>query len=139
FTSKLLNFDNPSPTYNKISSLMDTTAQHATVIPEVTSSFTTIVPPPPHFLHPLQQKAIPTPTPTTFTTTTYTNLTVTLPEIPNFASVFKFDQRVSVLESKMCELKQTNQFSEAVSLIPGIVDKYLASKMKEEVSVDVQL
>nr|GFB16871.1 hypothetical protein [Tanacetum cinerariifolium] len=33
----------------------------------------------------------------------------------------------------MCELKQTNQFSEAVSLITGIVDKYLASKMKEEV------
>nr|GFB21388.1 hypothetical protein [Tanacetum cinerariifolium] len=59
---------------------------------------------------------------------------VTLPEIPNFASVFKFDQRVSALESKLSKLKQTNQFTEVVSLISGIVDKYLASKMKEAVN-----
>ncbi|GJS34129.1 hypothetical protein Tco_0532511 [Tanacetum coccineum] len=64
---------------------------------------------------------------------------MTLPEIPNFASVFKFDQRVFALESEMSELKQTNQFAEAISLIPGIVDKYLASKMKELVDVAVQL
>nr|GEU45248.1 putative ribonuclease H-like domain-containing protein [Tanacetum cinerariifolium] len=64
---------------------------------------------------------------------------VTLPEIPNFAFVFKFDQRVSALETKMSELRQTNQFTEVVSLIPGIVDKYLASKMKEAVNVAVQL
>ncbi|GKA48708.1 hypothetical protein Tco_0741666 [Tanacetum coccineum] len=31
----------------------------------------------------------------------------------------------------MSEFKQTNQFAEAVSLILGIIDKYLASKMKE--------
>ncbi|GKC51224.1 hypothetical protein Tco_1073969 [Tanacetum coccineum] len=94
FTSKLLNLDNPSLADNEIASLMDTTAQHATVIPEITSSFTTTVPPPPPFLHPLQQETTPTPTPTTFSTTTFTNPTVTLPEIPNFASVFKFDQRM---------------------------------------------
>ncbi|GKB99289.1 hypothetical protein Tco_0985426 [Tanacetum coccineum] len=64
FTSKLLNLDNPSPADNEITSLMDTTAQHATVILEITSSFTTTVPPPPPFLHPLQQEATPTPTPT---------------------------------------------------------------------------
>ncbi|GJV71441.1 hypothetical protein Tco_1491436, partial [Tanacetum coccineum] len=135
FTSKLLNLDNPSLAENEIASLMDTTAQHATVIREITST----VPPPPPFLHPLQQEATPTPTPTTFSTTTSTNPTVTLSEIPNFASVFKFDQRESALESEMSDLRQTNQFAEAVSLIPGIVDKYLASKMKEAVDVAVQL
>ncbi|GKB75488.1 hypothetical protein Tco_0942383 [Tanacetum coccineum] len=139
FTSKLLNLDNPSLADNEIASLMDTTAQHATVIPKITSSFTTTVPPPPPFLHPLQQEATPTPAPTTFTTTTSTNPIVTLPEIPNFASVFKFDQRVSALESEMSELRQTNQFAEAVSSISGIVDTYLASKMKEAVDVAVQL
>ncbi|GJT20187.1 hypothetical protein Tco_0878893 [Tanacetum coccineum] len=50
-----------------------------------------------------------------------------------------FDQRVSVLKSEMSELKQTNQFAEAISSIPGIVDKYLASKIKEAVDVAVQL
>ncbi|GKB25913.1 hypothetical protein Tco_0865314 [Tanacetum coccineum] len=51
--------------------------------------------------------------------------------IPNFTSVFKFEQRVSALESEMSELRQTNQFAEAISSILGIVDTYLASKMKE--------
>ncbi|GKD74419.1 hypothetical protein Tco_1332701 [Tanacetum coccineum] len=87
----LLNLDNPSLVDTEIASLMDTTTQHAIVILEITSSFTIIIPPPPHFLHPLQQEATPTPTPTTFTTITSTNPTVTLPKIPNFASVFKFD------------------------------------------------
>ncbi|GJY89566.1 hypothetical protein Tco_0504762 [Tanacetum coccineum] len=35
--------------------------------------------------------------------------------------------------------KQTNQFAEALSSIPGIVDKYLATKMKDTVDVAVQL
>nr|GFA68797.1 hypothetical protein [Tanacetum cinerariifolium] len=50
-----------------------------------------------------------------------------------------FDQRVSVLESEMYKLKQTSQFSKVVSSIPSIIDKYLASKMKEAVNVAVQL
>nr|GEV10111.1 hypothetical protein [Tanacetum cinerariifolium] len=70
---------------------------------------------------------------------TSTNPTVTLPKIPTFAFVFKFDQRVSASTSKLSELKQTNQFAEVVSSIPGIFDKYLASEMKEAVNVAVQL
>nr|GEW58945.1 hypothetical protein [Tanacetum cinerariifolium] len=64
---------------------------------------------------------------------------MTLPDIPNFASLFQFDQRVSALETKMSEFKQTSQFADAVSSIPSIVDNYLASKMKEAVDVVVQL
>ncbi|GKE82133.1 hypothetical protein Tco_1552133, partial [Tanacetum coccineum] len=37
------------------------------------------------------------------------------------------------------ELKQTNQFAEAISLIPGIVNAYLANKMHEAVKTVVQL
>ncbi|GKA01815.1 hypothetical protein Tco_0674480 [Tanacetum coccineum] len=79
FTSKLLNLKNPSPADNEIASLMETSARHATVVPEITSSFTITIPPPPP------------------------------------------------------------QFAEAVSSIPGIVDTFLASKMKEAVDVVVQL
>ncbi|GJV90474.1 hypothetical protein Tco_1538287 [Tanacetum coccineum] len=49
-------------------------------------------------------------------TTTTTNPTITLPEIPNFA-----------------------QFAEVISSIPGIVDQYLTSKVKEAVDVVVRL
>ncbi|GJW28629.1 hypothetical protein Tco_0045504 [Tanacetum coccineum] len=76
---------------------------------------------------------------TTDSTTTTTNPTITLPEIPNFASIFGFEQRVSALETKMPEFNQTSQFAEALSSIPGIVDHYLASKMKEAVDVAVRL
>ncbi|GJS17467.1 hypothetical protein Tco_0411939, partial [Tanacetum coccineum] len=137
FTSKLLNLENPSPADNEIASLMETLARHTTAIPKITSSFTTTVPPPPHFLHPLHQEA--TPTPTTFTTTTSTNATMTLPEIPNFASVFKFDQKLSTIESELSKLKQINQFAEVVSSISGIVDSYIASKMNEAMDVAVQM
>ncbi|GJR88383.1 hypothetical protein Tco_0212394 [Tanacetum coccineum] len=62
-----------------------------------------------------------------------------MPEIPNFASLFGFECRVSSLESDMSELKQTNQFAEALSSIPGIADKYLKTKVKDTVDVAVQL
>ncbi|GJX94831.1 hypothetical protein Tco_0349417 [Tanacetum coccineum] len=132
FTRKLLNLENPSPTVNVIDSLLETSTHHATAIPEITSGFTTTTPPPTPFFNPILQQQTPT-----FTTTTSTNPTMTLPEIPNFASIFKFDQRVSAFESEMSEFKQTNQFAEVVSSILGIVDTYLTSKMKEAVDVDV--
>nr|GEZ01982.1 hypothetical protein [Tanacetum cinerariifolium] len=92
---------------------------------EIPSSDTTIPQPPSPNIQPLQQ--IPG------STTTITIPTMTLPDIPNFASLFQFDQRVSALETEMFEFKQTNQFVEAISLILGIVDNHLASKMKEAV------
>ncbi|GJT39620.1 hypothetical protein Tco_0939485 [Tanacetum coccineum] len=38
--------------------------------------------------------------------------------------------KVSSLESDLSKLKQTNQFAKALSSIPGIVNKYLATKVK---------
>ncbi|GJV45287.1 hypothetical protein Tco_1429823 [Tanacetum coccineum] len=76
-------------------------------------------------------------TPVTTTSTTFP--TTTLLEIPNFAYLFGFNQRVTTLESELSMLKQSNPFAESISSIPGIVDKYLATKMKEAVDVAVQL
>ncbi|GJX07115.1 hypothetical protein Tco_0195047 [Tanacetum coccineum] len=44
-----------------------------------------------------------------------------------------FEDRVKSLEDDLSEFKQTNLFAEAVSLIPGIVNKYLANNMNEDV------
>ncbi|GJW83826.1 hypothetical protein Tco_0156971 [Tanacetum coccineum] len=92
----------------------------------------TIIPQPPILIIQSQQK-------THDSTTTTTIPTTTLLEIPNFASLFGFKRKVSSLETELSELKQTNQFAEALSSIPGIVDNYLVSKMKDAVNVAVQL
>nr|GEV19395.1 hypothetical protein [Tanacetum cinerariifolium] len=55
------------------------------------------------------------------------------------AQLIKRRKRVSSLESELSELKQTNQFAEAVSSILGIGDNYLGFKMKDAVNVAVQL
>ncbi|GKE58288.1 hypothetical protein Tco_1497473 [Tanacetum coccineum] len=118
---KLLNLDNTGPDVNEIASLMNTSIVPPPPPPVNHSSHLTIIP---------QQQ-------TPDSTTTTTNPTMTLQEIPNFASLFQFDQRVSALETKLSEFNQTNQFAKAVSSILGIVDQYLNPKMKE--AVDVRL
>ncbi|GJT12764.1 hypothetical protein Tco_0859806 [Tanacetum coccineum] len=56
-----------------------------------------------------------------------------LQNIPDFSSLFGFDNRLKALEDNFSEFKQTNQYAEALSSIPGIVDQYLANKLKEAV------
>ncbi|GJW70796.1 hypothetical protein Tco_0127713 [Tanacetum coccineum] len=46
---------------------------------------------------------------------------------------------LKTLETDFSEFKQTNQFAVAVSLIPGIIDAYLANKMHETVKTVVHL
>nr|GEW67142.1 hypothetical protein [Tanacetum cinerariifolium] len=92
---------------------------------EIPSLFVTTLPPlytP--LINPLQQTSVFTPiiTPST-----------SLQNFPTFGSLFKFENRVKALEDDFSEFKQTNLFAEAVSLIPSIVDTYLANKMNEAV------
>ncbi|GJZ27246.1 putative reverse transcriptase domain-containing protein [Tanacetum coccineum] len=130
-------FINPSPDTG-IDSIFNPNIQSHTLVnvlvsitTETPSSDITIPPPPITINQTLQQ------TPESTTTTTIP--TTTLLDIPNFASLFRFEQRASTLETEMFEFKQTNQFAEVVSSILGIVDNYIASKMKETVDVAVQL
>ncbi|GJZ88586.1 hypothetical protein Tco_0660368, partial [Tanacetum coccineum] len=94
------------------------------------SSVTTLPPPPIPFIQPQQQ--IPVLTPTIVPS-------ISLQNLPTFGSLFKFEDRVKALEDDFSEFKQTNQFATAVSLIPGIVDTYLANKMNEAIKLVVQL
>nr|GEX47745.1 hypothetical protein [Tanacetum cinerariifolium] len=77
FTSKLLNLDNTGPDVNEIASLMNTS----------------IVPPPPPPVNPSSHLPTIPQQQTQDSTTTTTNPTMTLQEIPNFVSLFQFDQR----------------------------------------------
>ncbi|GKB82659.1 hypothetical protein Tco_0949554, partial [Tanacetum coccineum] len=108
FTEKLLNFENVSPSNNEIASLMDTTICHEEPI------------------------ATPTPTPTTSEATT------SFPTIPNFSSVFKFNDRVTKLESDLSEMKQVEQYAQAISSIPAIIDHYINNKLGEAIHKAIQ-
>ncbi|GJW89272.1 hypothetical protein Tco_0164612 [Tanacetum coccineum] len=119
-------FINPSPDTG-----IDSLLNQNVAVSVTPSSDTTIPQPPIPIIQPQQQTHV--------STTTTTISTTTLPEIPNFASLFGFERRVSSLEIELSEFKQTNQFAEALSSIPGIVDNYLTSKMKDEVNVAIQL
>ncbi|GKG07164.1 hypothetical protein Tco_0330133 [Tanacetum coccineum] len=44
---------------------------------------------------------------------------------------------LKALEDNFSELRQTNQYAEALSSIPSTVDQYLANKMQEAVDVAV--
>nr|GEU85915.1 hypothetical protein [Tanacetum cinerariifolium] len=118
FASKFLNLDDLSLDMN---SLMNTST----------------VPPPPPLVYPYSHPTTIPHQQTPYSTKTTTNPTLTFPEIPNFTSLFQFDQRVSALETKVSDFNQTSQFVEAVSLILGIVDNYFACKLKEEVKAQV--
>ncbi|GKD00836.1 hypothetical protein Tco_1171110, partial [Tanacetum coccineum] len=139
FTEKLLNFENVSPVDNEIASLMDTIVHHeepsgqtsslytipVTAIPKITSAFTTTIPPPPPSFNPLLQQATPTPTPTA------SEVTTSFPALPNFASVFRFNDRVTNLERYLSEMKQVDQYAQAISSIPAI------SYIKEEANTQL--
>ncbi|GKE23804.1 hypothetical protein Tco_1435316 [Tanacetum coccineum] len=65
--------------------------------------------------------------------TPVTTLSSSLQNLPDFGSLFGFDYILKALEDNFSELRQTNQYREALSSILGIVDKYLANKMQEAV------
>ncbi|GJS44005.1 hypothetical protein Tco_0569048, partial [Tanacetum coccineum] len=72
--------------------------------------------------------ATPTPTPTTSVTTTL------LPALLDFASVFKFNERVFNLEKDVSEINQVDQYAQALSSIPAIVDRYIDNKLGEAIN-----
>nr|GEV72102.1 hypothetical protein [Tanacetum cinerariifolium] len=90
----------------------------------------------------------PTMTPSTIATITTisqasilptTALSTIIQDLPNFGSLFGFDNRLRTLEANFSEFMQTNQFAGAVSAILGIVYRYMDQRMNEAVHVAVQL
>nr|GEY23176.1 hypothetical protein [Tanacetum cinerariifolium] len=103
-------------------------------IPKITSSFTTPTPLPPLFFNPLSQQATPTLTPTASESTT----SPSLPALPDFTSVFKFNEKVTNLEKDLSEIKQVDKYAQALSSITAIVDRYMDNKLKEAINKAIQ-
>nr|GEY19717.1 hypothetical protein [Tanacetum cinerariifolium] len=66
-------------------------------------------------------------------------LSEVLQNLPTFASVFRFDERLKSLEAKFSEYRQTNPFAEAVSDISGIFHQYMNQQMNEAEQVKGQV
>nr|GEU31994.1 uncharacterized mitochondrial protein AtMg00810-like [Tanacetum cinerariifolium] len=62
-----------------------------------------------------------------------------LQDLPNFGSLFGFENRLKTLEANFSEFMQTNQFARAVSAILGIVQRYMDQRMNEAVKVAIQI
>nr|GEX74709.1 hypothetical protein [Tanacetum cinerariifolium] len=60
-------------------------------------------------------------------------------DLPNFGSLFGFDNRLRTLEANLSEFMQTNQFARAVSAILEIVHRYMNQQMMEAVQVKEQV
>ncbi|GJZ42000.1 hypothetical protein Tco_0588886 [Tanacetum coccineum] len=135
FTEKLLNFKNVSPADNEIASLMDTTVCHEEQSSQTYTLFIvpiTTIPPPPHFFNPLPQKTAPTHTPTA------SDVTTSVLVLLGFASEFRFNDRVTNLERDLSEIKQVDQYAQALSFIPVIVDRYINNKLGKAIQKAIQ-
>nr|GEW58934.1 hypothetical protein [Tanacetum cinerariifolium] len=134
FVSKILN---PSPDtsidsiFNLNTELTPRVDVSVTTTAELPLLSTTTLPPPHTPIIPtLQQTLVPS----------HVNVPCSsLQDLPNFGSLFGFDHQLKALEINFSEFMQINQFAEAISSIPGIVDKYLDHQMNEAVKVVVQL
>nr|GFA74535.1 hypothetical protein [Tanacetum cinerariifolium] len=64
---------------------------------------------------------------------------IILENLPTFNSAFHFEERLRSLETPFSEYRQTNQFADAVSAIPGIVQQFITQQMTEAVREAVQI
>ncbi|GKC53054.1 hypothetical protein Tco_1075799 [Tanacetum coccineum] len=74
----------------------------------------------------------PTPTPITF------EATAAILALTDFASVFKFNERVTNLEKDLSEMKQVDQYAQALSSILTIMDRYMDNKLGEAINKAIQ-
>ncbi|GKA81357.1 hypothetical protein Tco_0788049 [Tanacetum coccineum] len=111
FANQFLNLDNVPPTDSEVVSMMNVKVRHeepstqtpsllnipVTVILETSTATGPTIPPtiPPINSFPQQSTPTLTPTPTTATNTT------SISALPDFSSLFGFDQRVSALEKEL--------------------------------------
>ncbi|GJY30660.1 reverse transcriptase domain-containing protein, partial [Tanacetum coccineum] len=133
--------ENVPPAVHKVASMMNVESRHeesstqapslfnvpVTAIPETVIIHATTVPPTISMITPLPQLTTPSPAPTTIPTTTL------IPILPDFSSLFGFDQRVSTLETELSQLKQADlsaQLLESVkSQLPTMVDNLLNTRI----------
>ncbi|GJW61301.1 hypothetical protein Tco_0110636 [Tanacetum coccineum] len=97
---------------------------------DISSAPAPIIPPiiPPITLLPQQSTPTPTPAPTTITS---------ILALPYFSSLFGFEQRVSVLEKELSQLKQVDYSTQLLEMIksqiPAMVDAQLSTRLEDSI------
>ncbi|GJT21733.1 hypothetical protein Tco_0891670 [Tanacetum coccineum] len=123
FTSKFLDLENVNPANYTLTTLIDTSPQQKSSLAITT---TPLPPPPPQ--HATTTPEITSPKPQTYA-----------PDLPDFASLFKFNERVFHLEQEVSHLKQDDksaQVSESIkSRVPVLIDKHLSTRVGYVVQV----
>ncbi|GJT41322.1 retrovirus-related pol polyprotein from transposon TNT 1-94 [Tanacetum coccineum] len=134
FASKFLILDNVPPVVDKVSSIMNVKNRQEesstqepslftvpeTAIPETSTAHTTTVPPTITMITPLPQLTTPSPAPITVSTTT------SIPLLPDFSSLFGFDQRSYTKEFE-------KKAQEKRKLYIDVVEKSVKHIIKDEV------
>ncbi|GJZ34339.1 hypothetical protein Tco_0580156 [Tanacetum coccineum] len=117
FTNQSLILDNAPPIDNEVMYMMNIKVRHEEpstqtppLIPKTSSTAAPTIPPTIPSITPLPQQSTPTPTPTPTTEPT----TTSIPALPDFSSLFEFNQRVS-------------------SQIPAMVDAQLSTKLEDSI------
>ncbi|GJX20192.1 hypothetical protein Tco_0222869 [Tanacetum coccineum] len=137
FENKFLNLDNVLPVVDEVVSLINvktpreesSTQAHpilsvpVTAILEISTFQATTVPPLIQPFSSIPQMTTPTPIPTTEPTTS------SIPALPDFASLFGFNQRVSALEQELSQVKQVDYSAQILAQIPAIVDEHLSTRI----------
>ncbi|GKG14857.1 hypothetical protein Tco_0354457, partial [Tanacetum coccineum] len=64
--------------------------------------------------------------------------TTSLHVLLDFDFVFKFNEKVFNLENDVSEIKQVDQYAQALSSIPAIVNRYMDNKLREAINKAIQ-
>ncbi|GKB23842.1 hypothetical protein Tco_0863243 [Tanacetum coccineum] len=149
FASQFLNLDNVPLADNEVVSMMNVKVRHeepstqtlsllivpVTVVPETSTAAAATVRPTIPSVTPLPQQSTPTPAPTTEATTS-------TPALPDFSSLFGFDQRVSALEKELSQFKQVDHSAQLLEIIQpqilAMVDDHLSTRHGYAVQMSLQ-
>ncbi|GJZ79451.1 hypothetical protein Tco_0644288 [Tanacetum coccineum] len=153
FASKFLILDNVPPVVDEVASMMNVKNHQEesstqapslfivpeTVILEISTAHATTAPPTISMITPLPQLMTPSPAPTTVLTTS------SIPALPDFSSLFGFNQRVSTLETELSQIKQADHSTQLLEsefekkaqeerkLYIDVVEKSVKDIVKDEV------
>ncbi|GJV56293.1 hypothetical protein Tco_1457298 [Tanacetum coccineum] len=113
FASKFLNLDNVPPADNEVDSMMNVKVHQEESSTLAPSSHYACNSYPENLYYSRNDQ------PTTSS----------IPALPNFASLFGFDQRVSALEQELSQVKQVDHSAQILAQIPAIVDEHLSTRI----------
>ncbi|GJT65668.1 hypothetical protein Tco_1017148 [Tanacetum coccineum] len=91
----------------------------------------TTIPLPSHFFNPLPQQTTPTPTPTALEVTTI------FPALPDFSSIFKFNNRVTKLETDLSEIKEEVK-TQLPQILPKAVSDFATPMIEQNVTESLE-